>query len=183
MNDQRRLEQLALASLTEEECPDADQLAAYILGDLAGTEQLIVAAHVRECPLCQHDIVVCRPPEPRPRTMLARLLPQALADGRRSSAYRANVRQFVAADLVVELTIAPPIGDDWRITGQIVRAGVGLAERVVTLRSGRRRYQQTSDPQGFFTFEGLPAGRYTLTVTDGQIQMQIRALTLSANDQ
>jgi hypothetical protein len=88
----------------------------------------------------------------------------------------------VAADLVVELTIAPPIGDTWRITGQLLRAGSGLGGRVVTMRTRRQSYQQTSDAQGFFTFEALPAGRYTLSVADGQVQVQVRDLVLSHGD-
>jgi hypothetical protein len=182
MDEQRRLEQLAFASLTEAECPDADQLAAYIVGSLSGTEQLIVAAHVRDCPLCQHDIALCRPPEPRPRSFIARLMPLSMAEGRRGATTRTNMRQYVAADLVVELTIAPPDGDFWRITGQVLRSSAGLAAASVTARAGRRRYKETSDAQGFFTFDALPAGRYTLSVTDGQVQIQIRDLVLNLDD-
>jgi hypothetical protein len=178
MNEQHRLEQAALASLTEDDCPDADHLAAYILGTSVETEQLIVAAHVRECPLCQHDISICRPPERRQRPLLARFMPLALADGLRSSTQRGDIRRYVVADIVVELTITPPIGDYWRVTGQVARAGRGLAGSTVILRTGRRRYQQTNDSQGFFTFEELPAGRYTVFVADDQVQIQIRALEL-----
>jgi hypothetical protein len=181
-NEQRRLEQLALSSLTEADCPDADQLAAYILGTLTGTAQLRVAAHVRSCPLCQDDIAACRPPAPRPRLVLAHLLPLSLADGRRSAPLYQHVRRYVAADLTVELTIPPPVGDYWRITGQVMRAEQGLAGRPVTLQASRRRYQQTSDAQGFFTFERVPTGRYTLSVTDELIQVQLRALVLSLDE-
>jgi hypothetical protein len=183
MDKQRRLEQLALASLTEEDCPDSDRLAAYILGALVGTEQLVVAAHVRDCPLCQYDIALCRPPEPRQRPLIARLMPLALVEGRRSAAYRTNVRRYIATDVVVELTIAPPVGDYWRITGQIMRANAGLAECEIMMRAGRRRYQQTSDTLGFFTFEALPAGRYTLSVAYGPVLVQIRNLVLSSDEE
>ena len=178
MNERRRVEQLAILSLTEDDCPDAELLAAHALGLLEGNQQLRVAAHVRQCPLCQADIAACRPPPPRLSTITARLRPLLLADGRRSTAYRENRRQYVAADVVVELTIAPPIGEHWRVTGQILREGLGLSERMVTARSGRRRYVQISDAQGFFTFDALPSGRYTLSVVDGQVQVQIRALEL-----
>ncbi len=178
MNDQRRIEQLAIISLNEADCPDADLLAASMLGMLEGNEQLRMAAHVRQCPLCQADSAACRPPPARPSTVVALLRPLLLADGRRSAAYRENRRQYVAADVVVELTIAPPIGEHWRVTGQILREGTGLPARMVTARSGRRRYTQTSDGQGFFTFDALPPGRYTLSVVDGHIQVQIRALEL-----
>lgn len=182
MNDRRRLEQLAIASLTEEECPDVERLAAYALGVLTGSEQLIVAAHVRGCPICTHDVAVCRPPEPRRRFSIAQLVPLALVEGRRSGADQAAVRRYEAANLVVELTVAPPDGDYWRITGQVLKAGAGLGECSVTLRGPRRRYQQTSDRYGFFTFESLPAGRYTLTVASAAVQVQIRDLVLRMDE-
>src|SRR5262249_48332013 len=149
---------------------------------LTGTDQLVVAAHVRDCPLCKHDVEVCRPPEPRPRSVIARFIPPALASGLRSAESQTNVRQYMAADLVIELTVAPPMGDYWRITGQILRAGAGLAERTITLRAGRRHYQRISDPQGFFTFAEVPAGRYTLSVVEGSVQVQIRDLALGPDN-
>ncbi|HEU4325158.1 MAG TPA: zf-HC2 domain-containing protein [Roseiflexaceae bacterium] len=175
----RRLERLAYQSLSEDECPEADLLAAYMLGDLSGNSQLSVAAHVRGCPLCQRDLAVCQPLAPRPRTLVARLLPPPLLAGRRSSATAAQVRQYVAADLSVDLTIAPPSGDEWRLTGQVLRGGAGQADLPVLLRSGRRSYRQTSDNGGFFTFQALPPGRYTLSVTDTQVLVQIRNLDLT----
>src|SRR5690349_12069520 len=117
MDQRRRLEQLAAASLSEEACPDAEQLAAYALGLLAGIEQLQVAAHVRDCPICLHDLVLCRPPETRRRPLLASLMPLPLAQGRRGAGPE-NIRRYMAADLIVDVTIAPPDGDYWRVTGQ-----------------------------------------------------------------
>src|SRR5262245_5301005 len=98
MDDWQQVARFALESLTEEECPDPDLLAAYILGTLGSIEQLRVAAHIRGCPLCQRDIAVCRPPEPRPQTRLARLLPFTLAEGRRSSEPSTQIRRYLAAD-------------------------------------------------------------------------------------
>jgi hypothetical protein len=179
MNKRRRLEQLAIASLTEEAHPDVELLAAYALGMLTGTEQLGVAAHVRTCPICTYDLELCRPPEARPRPLIARLTPLVPADGRRSGANQAYVRQYVAADIVIDLTIPPPEGDYWIITGQITQAGMGLAQRTMTLRAGQRRYQHMSDTNGFFVFTDVPSGRYTISATDGQIQVQIRDIVLS----
>src|SRR4051794_37044659 len=101
MIDRRRLEQLAAISLNEADCPDADLLAASALGMLTGNEQLRVAAHVRQCPLCQADIAACRPPPPRPSVFVARMRPWLPAEGRRSAAYRENRRQYVAADIMI----------------------------------------------------------------------------------
>ncbi len=51
-HDQWQLERLALASLTEVQIAltPTTPPAAFILGTLAGTEQLAVAAHVRRLP-------------------------------------------------------------------------------------------------------------------------------------
>jgi len=110
-------------------------------------------------------------------------MPFALADQRRSSSDSSSVRQNVAADIVIELTISPPKGDYWNITGQVFRDNTKLSQTPITLRAGRRRYDQTSDEQGFFTFEMLPAGKYTLLVTHNHVQVQIRNLILGHNDE
>lgn len=183
MDFRTQLEQLALASLSDEACPEPEQLAAYLLGTLSGAAQLSVAAHVRQCPLCREDLALARPPEPRPRRLVARLLPTLLSGVRGSSA-SAFVRQYQAADLVVELTLAPPVGDYWRLTGQLLRERAGVPDREITLRSGRRRrLQTTSDTDGFFTFEDLPFGAYTLSVADGDTLIQVRGLSLRHADE
>lgn len=178
MTQQNRLEHLAIASLNEDDCPDAERLAAYLLHTLTGNEQLRVAAHVRQCPLCQDDIATCYPPPPRPRRIIARLIPVTFAQSRRSAAYLENRRHYVAADVTVELAIAPPDGENWRVTGQVLRNGVGMAKRQVVVRAGRRQYTQTTDEQGFFTFTALRAGRYTLSVTDGSVEVRIQGIDL-----
>jgi anti-sigma factor RsiW len=164
------------------DCPSADQLAAYILGTLTGTEQLMVAAHVRQCPMCQYTVATIRRPEPRRRTLIATLLPLPVAEGQRRSARQGETRQYQAEDLIVKLTVARRSGEYWRITGRVLRADTGLTDRSVTLRSGRRRHQQTSDAQGFFTFGAVSAGRYTLVIAGEQIQVQIRDLVLSLDE-
>jgi hypothetical protein len=180
----RKYEQLIVASLpeTDPECPSADQLAAYILGTLAGTEQLVVAAHVRQCPMCQYTVATVRPPELRRRTLVATLVLLPVPEGQRRSARQGYTRQYQAGHLIVKLTVPPPSGEYWRITGRALRADAGLADQRVTLRGGRRWYEQHSDAQGFFTFAGLSAGRYTLAIMDGQVTVQIRDVMLSLDD-
>lgn len=178
MDTRRRLEALAIASLTERACPSPELLAAYALGMLSGTEQLQVAAHARSCPICTADVAACRPPERWGASIVAAPLAPAVVQGRRGDA-EAPVRRFVTADILVELTISPPEGELWRLTGMISREGSGLASRPIIMQSGRRRYRQVSDDQGFFTFDALRAGRYTLSVLDGQTRVQIQDLVLN----
>lgn len=182
MDDRQKLEHLAYQSLTEEDCPSTDALADYILGLLTGNDALRVAAHVRACPLCARDVGRCRPAETRRRPLLARMVPLPLAEGRRSIGANINVRRYLAANLAVELTVAPPEGDYWRVTGQVLRAESPVADADVLLQMRRRHYHQHTDALGFFTFEQVGAGRYTLTVSDGEVQVQIRGLALSVDD-
>jgi anti-sigma factor RsiW len=182
MNQRRRLEQLAIASLTEADCPDVEQLAAYALGMLGEAEQLRVAAHVRACPICTREIALCRPPTPRRRALLASPIPFPMSLATLRGAPNERIRRYAAADLLVDITIAPPEGDFWRVTGQVTRDAAGVDACDIVMRAGRRRYTQVSDPQGFFTFEGLPAGRYTLTVDDSRVQVRMRDIVLALDD-
>jgi hypothetical protein len=170
-----RLTALSIASSEEENCPAAEQLAAYILGELSGNEQLRIAAHVRSCPFCQHDMAVSRPPAPR-RRVFARLLPLAFAEGRRGGS--GDVQRYVAGETTIDLTIIGMGADSWRLSGQISRAGEPLPGRSVTLRYGRKRFYEMSDETGFFSLRDLPEGRYTLTLDDSEAPILVRGLAL-----
>jgi hypothetical protein len=193
MNFQERLEHYAIASLREEICPDATQLAAYASGTLSGTQQLIVAAHVRLCPICTHDLELAAIPDladrwalaersiVRPRFAIARLI-DSIAAGRVrgiQSPKKEDVRQYVAADIAINLVIAPPAGERWRISGYVTQGGTPLAERTVALRSRHRRLRQQTNEDGFFTFEQISAGQYTLSIVEATVSIQIRGLVLS----
>jgi hypothetical protein len=182
MNEQQRLERLASMVPPDEACPDADTLAAYILEQLHGNEQLRVAAHVRKCPLCRYQASSCRPPQPRQGPLLARLVPMQIAGGQRSSLVESNTLHYIAAHLVIEMIIPQPTGEHWRITGQILSNRSGLENCVVTARSGRRRWQGITDTEGFFTFTGLPEGRYTISVSDSLVTVQIRDIILTFDE-
>jgi len=194
MDDEQRLERLAIASLRMEPCPDAERLAAYAARTLSGMDQLLVDAHVRRCPLCTRDLELSRPPDldqrwqlderppVRQRFAIAQPLEQLFGVRLRAEHGRDDVRQYLAADVALSVTITPTAGERWRITGQITRANTPLAERAITLRSARRRYQRETDVDGFFTFEDVPAGRYTLSTIEDSVYVQIRDLTLTLSD-
>lgn len=182
MNSRKQLERLILEGMTEADCPEPDQLSAYISGTLSSQEQLLVAAHVRSCPLCEADLLLARPPVPRRPVLIARLLPMSL-QGVRTSSGLLPVRHYRAANLAIEIAIIPTPDARWRISGQLVRAAEGVpATEVVLRRSGRITQRQPSNQQGFFTFETLAEGRYTLTVVDDETVVQIRGIHLVADD-
>ena len=108
---------------------------------------------------------------------MARLLPLAFAEGRRGSA--SGVQRYMAGSTTIDLTIIGAGADSWRISGQVSRAGEPLAGRSITLRWGRKRFSEASDASGFFTLQGLPDGRYTLTLDDSEAPVLVRGIELS----
>jgi hypothetical protein len=195
------IEHLAAAALSEHRCPMPEQLAAYTLNMLGGTEHLIVAAHVRICPLCRYDIEAARTAEMdeatsarRWRFAFARLVPPQQTA---AASYRAwgraqpptggapgetDTREYRVADISITLTIVPLSGNLWRITGLVEQADMPVAGRVVSLRTQHRRRRQTLSASGFCTFDKVPAGRYTLSVAENGIYVQVRNLVLGHPD-
>lgn len=184
MNERSRIQQLARASLTDEDCPSPHDLALYVMGDLTGTHQLRVAAHVRLCPLCMELIALTESDDRKKPPMLARLVPVMLATKLRSDPGRIHLRQFVAADVVIELRVTPPTAGRWAINGQVLRQGEGLPACTVRIHTPRRRARiQSTDPNGFFSFSSLPEGTYRVTVSHAQVQVEIRDLDLREDDE
>lgn len=185
MNDRQLLERMIIASLTDENCPSSEQLADYILGTLTGNDQLRVARHVRECPLCQHLAITYQPAEPRPqRSFIARLLPLAPSAGRRGAVDATAMRRYQVADIniLVELLISPPDQEHWSVTGRVMRGGVAAVAAPVTMRADTYRSQQTTDAEGFFAFDQLPPGHYTLEILQPPARVEIPDLILLEDD-
>lgn len=184
MTERRRLEQAVRRSLTAEACPPSEQLADYILGSLERNDQLRVAAHVRTCPLCAELIAIATPEVRKERPLLARLLPVALQGGLRSDVSRGDLRQYVAADVVIELRVGPTVAGRWTITGQVLRQGEGLPACQVLLQPARRRGRsEVTDVDGFFSFGNLSDGMYRVTVSHANVQVAINDLDLRGDDQ
>lgn len=191
MRAPRDLERLIITSLNDDDCPSSELLADYMLSALDPTDQLQVAAHVRDCPLCQQLMAICAPPTaddllqvaaetitPRIRFPLriAKLLPSAPALGMRGS--EDHVRHYRSANIAIELTWTPPDGDIWHLTGRILRDDVPLDNQVITLRYGRRQFIATSDTLGFFSFSEVSSGRYLLSVIADGVEVQLRNIEL-----
>jgi hypothetical protein len=180
MKPRQHLELLARASLAEHICPEPDVLAAYMLRVLSGNDELRVAAHVRSCPLCSDELEAARPPAARPPTVLARPVP-VFVPGLRGSSVPA-IRRYTAPSLglTVEIALTQSSTGTWRLSGQLAHDTAGVADRAIVLRSRRRTYHATSEQHGFFTFDDLPAGRYTLTIAANRAAVQVRGLLLEA---
>jgi hypothetical protein len=182
MDKRKRLEWLATVSMTDEDCPSVEQLADYALGLLSGMEQLQVRAHVQRCPVCAEDVMAARPPVLKRREQVAiGPLPIPLLE-RRSSGTDSTVRQYLAADLEVNLTIGRLEGETRRLSGQVLRDHSPLPDATVTLRVGRRQLKRLSNEAGFFSFEGVPRGQHNLSITDGQVALTINELLVTTDD-
>lgn len=182
MSARQRLIWLATISFAAIPCPSADQLAAFALGRLIGEEQLRVAAHVRQCPVCAADVAAARPPESKPRPLVAQLLPIQPLLGRRSQGEQAGIRQYRAAHLSVELMIGPLVGEFRRLSGQVLRDGQGVSGAQISLRAKRRRRSRQTNEFGFFSFEGVKPGTHKMLVSDGQITLAINDLVVSEDE-
>lgn len=178
-----RFEQFLTAQPTTDTCPDLERLAAYTLGELDANEQLVIAAHVRGCVVCQLDLSLVQPlvaplARPRPRTLIARLLPHAPAMAVRGGGAEPERLQYVAEDLHLSLTISRQSQSLWQLTGRVIRDGNGQVGWRVTVSTPGRRQRQETDAAGLFLVEGLPAGRCQLSLSDGQQRVRVTDLYL-----
>jgi hypothetical protein len=205
MDQDTQIEQLLFNIFAYQPCPDGEKLAAYTMEMLTGMEMLLVRAHVRLCPFCAEDIEllssgVSEEEEFGPRelvrrlkTAVARFVPSTPKElwstqhrgspeddtTRERESQQLPSRQYQVADVTIDITIVPLAGKSWRITGDVTRPGEPLSERrVVVHASGKRSKSTDTNAYGSFAFDKLPAGHYTLSVTDGNVQIQIRNILL-----
>lgn len=105
---------------------------------------------------------------------LAPLAPFAPALGVRGGAAPAQQWLFRAEECEIDLRVAPS-GERWQIAGQLF--GTPQAERVV-LGGGDGARSAAVGPTFEFGFADLPAGRYSLTVQGGELEVLIPDLDI-----
>jgi hypothetical protein len=175
-DDLRALEALFATALYRAACPPAEQLLRYRADLLTSAEAAAVAAHVHECRACQEELaLITNPPASDARTRIAAglatartliratLLPTPAAPALRGAAPRTLTFSADPYQLVVGLIPAPGAGALGQIEGQVVGALVaGLAELLqndTVLQSG------DVDELGFFAFDGVASGAYSLRIS------------------
>jgi hypothetical protein len=104
------------------------------------------------------------------------LEPNRAAFGERSAA-GAEARQmlFDAEDNAVDLRVTAA-ADRFDVRGQVLGAGFEAGE--ATIMAGELQYRSPLDAQGGFSFGGLEAGEYSLTISGRSIDIQIEKIIL-----
>ena len=182
MNTQRFQDFLRGPLTDPASCPDAEQLAAYVLNELVGNDHLRIAAHLRTCPGCQLAVQLVHPPAvaplpQRPKLLIAQQRLQPVPSGVRSSANSAS-DFYQVGDFAVVLSATLIEGEGWQLAGRLLHNGNGLANWRITISVARRRLRDHSDADGFFTMSGLPAGMCQISLSDGQTRVLLRQVAL-----
>jgi len=103
------------------------------------------------------------------------IAPGELAFGERSAGTgQARQMLFEAGENAIDLRITA-VGDKLEIRGQIL--GVGFENAKIVL-SGETNYTANADEMATFTFKGVAAGDYGLTVSGTTAEIVIEELTL-----
>lgn len=164
------------AALLRADCPEPEQLLRLQAGLLDPDERRLVAAHAAACADCAAELtLLADPPEPSPLGRLARsglrvvraLLqpepPPALAlRGRELAARRALFAAEGYQLLVVVAPGRPAAG--YAIEGQILTPEGPQAGSAQLSGSAQGERVAEVDELGFFAFDGVPPGAYTLAL-------------------
>jgi anti-sigma factor RsiW len=173
----------ALAStLYRRTCPESDQLIAYYQGDLGGSERLVVAQHVRQCPHCAGELAdLAREARAGLRERLrvaievveaALVMPRARAAVVRDApeATRPEQRVYRAGEIEIALGQEPVWAQPgrWDLSGA-VRVGERAPEMIGGARAELYRDEglvavAAVDPRGRFLFAGVEPADYDLSL-------------------
>ncbi len=182
------LERALTRKLYRVECPDPHVLGEYHLGLLE--ERPEVAAHVRECRLCQEELATLQrfvgvreiPPA---RVLLAQWLPSLrVAEPAPAFALRGEPRMTSATYRAEEFTVTLSVHDDPKgahfriLSGVVTPVDVAHGGRAV-LSGAAHAAEAPLDAAGQFAFEEVPAGRYTLELQLGEATVQVCPLEVS----
>lgn len=171
--------------------PDPQDLVDVLMEQATPSQKLIVAAYVRDSERGQREMdalaaelagapAAHTQPNESIIEQLARFIatPLALNLGLRAAGSESGRDReqmtFEVADLqaLITLRIVPPVRERWRIEGYITQNYAPIADAQITLRSEEEPSSQSvPDDEGFFEFDALAAGRYTLeaALPDGLI--------------
>jgi len=203
VEEMARLQAALTASLYRRSCPASEQLIAYRHGELRGSEHLVVAQHLRQCPHCarelaaltREDRLVLNPAERTgPGEWLVRtatqvveaalVTPQAQVAGVRNIPGRAqSTPQVYRADgmeVIINQRPARTRPYQWDLVGLVHIAGqvpetIGEARVELYRGEGLIAIEQVS-PRGQFTFAGLESAGYDLSLMWGQQEIRLRGI-------
>lgn len=179
------------SNLYRRACPESDRLIAYHLGELEGSEKLVVAQHLRQCPHCARELAGLAREErislrerlsaaieileatlviPPPKVAVVRDAPEACA---KQWVYRAGEIEISLGQRAVWAQ-----QDHWDLSGQ-VHIGGRVPETIggvrVELYHGQGLIAIAAvDPHGYFAFASVESSTYDFSLLwEGQdIQMK-----------
>jgi len=160
-------------------CPSSMELGDYYLGLLSPSRELVVAQHVRECPLCSRDVAELQEyltePDPRPGMLEpAKVLIARLAGGPSGqpaySALRGESKGplvFEADGVVITLDIQPRPNGQISILGQVAAEDQDqwTGAEAQLIQPDISELRSTLDDLGAFSFEDVRPGSAQLKIT------------------
>jgi len=177
-----RLQNSLKAKLYRRSCPTSMELGDYHLGLLPGLQALLVAQHVRECPLCRHEVneleeylkeLAAEPGLLEPiKVLIARLVGGKADELSRTPAFaalRGEIKGpiiFEVDDVVITLDIQPGHNGQGSILGQVAVTDQDgwTGARVQLQQSDRPQLTASLDDLGAFRFEEAQ-GLAQITIT------------------
>jgi anti-sigma factor RsiW len=171
-------------------CPAAEELGDYHLGRLPAGQRVVIARHLRDCPHCARELALYAAPEPEasmtPVSVLAGLVqrvfwatPATLAAPALRGAEPAP-QLYTSPELRVTLEVQAAL------SGYRRRRLVGMAEPAGGV-IGVELWQQAelldsllADETGFFAFDRLRPGAYTLCVRQNGDEVWLEVIVTPA---
>ncbi len=187
-----QLDGLFAASVVRADCPSPELLLQYQADLLGSATMRPIAIHVNSCADCQADLVALAAPfapglieqlAQAGARLLRAVLQPSLAPTLALRGDTGQRQSFVAGtyQVVLALELAPVPGGAAQIEGQISGAAALLAEGPgqARLRRGDQELRtDTIDDLGFFAFDDLGAGDYTIELQIGPQPVIIDGLTM-----
>jgi hypothetical protein len=160
------------------DCPSPMELGDYHLGFVTDSRKLVLAQHVRECPLCTQELANLKEflssPEPEPnllgaaKVLIARLV-GAQAQNGLAPALRGEAKgplTFEADGVLILLDIQPASEGNVNILGQVAADDQDqwTGALVEIRQADQLQYSSTIDDLGAFRFEGIRSGKQELRI-------------------
>jgi hypothetical protein len=189
----RRLELVSGAPPRPAACPAPARLAAYYRGALEGGQQLVVAAHSRECEACAQELAALAR---RERQGLARRLrgalqvleavlvsPQLQAAGVRGEAAGPQVYRAGELEIILNRRPSPTHRHQHDLAGLVHAGGQepeGIAAaRVELYRGGGLIAVSSVNARGHFSFTAVEPGEYRLCLLWGAREILLGEVRLA----
>lgn len=182
-----------LPILYRSQCPASPQLVAYQEGQLASTEQLVMRAHVLRCPMCQEELDLLNEVDAisaPSATGVFRRIVEAVFQPALAMAIRGTILRYQTPEVVINLSTRKATGKlrTWSVRGELrthdgQRVSDALEEASLQQADVEQPATSTTsqgmvEENGRFTFQGVIAGAYQLSLLTHDEEIVIRRLVV-----